>query len=295
MATGILSGALALDGQAVPAWVLLGLGLAAWAALVAVVALRGVRDRDRILREARTPAALTAVAGTAVLGTRLVLVGLSGPGAALLAVAAALWAVLVARLPRPPSGATGTWLMLTVSTEALSIGAAVVGACERVDWLLAAALAPFATGLGLYLLVISRFDLRQLATGLGDQWITGGALAISALAAARIAWATRELGYLEGVAPGLRTAAVVLWGSTMAWFAVLAACELTWRRGRYDVRRWATVFPLGMSAAAAFVAGSVAAAPALTDFARVWVWAGFLVWLVVLAGAARRAIAIATD
>jgi hypothetical protein len=34
--------------------------------------------------------------------------------------------------------------------------------------------------------VISRFDLRQLVVGHGDHWITGGALAISTLAAGKI-------------------------------------------------------------------------------------------------------------
>jgi hypothetical protein len=44
--------------------------------------------------------------------------------------------------------------------------------------------------------VISRFDLRQLLSGLGDHWITGGALAISTLAAGNIASGARTLGIL---------------------------------------------------------------------------------------------------
>jgi hypothetical protein len=34
---------------------------------------------------------------------------------------------------------------------------------------------------------MSRFDVRELVIGRGDQWITGGALAISALTATNIA------------------------------------------------------------------------------------------------------------
>jgi hypothetical protein len=45
------------------------------------------------------------------------------------------------------------------------------------------------------------------------------------------------------------------------------------------VRRWSTVFPVGMYAACSFIVGAAAHAPGITDFARVWVWAGVAVWL----------------
>ena len=61
---------------------------------------------------------------------------------------------------------------------------------------------------------------------------------------------------------------------------------------RYDLRRWSTVFPVGMYAACSFVVGAVASVPAITDFARVWVWVAVAVWLAVLAGLARRAPAL---
>ncbi|MGO9790948.1 MAG: hypothetical protein ACLP8S_16060 [Solirubrobacteraceae bacterium] len=37
------------------------------------------------------------------------------------------------------------------------------------------------------------------------------------------------------------------------------------------MRRWSTVFPLGMYAASSFVVGALATATAIGDF-RVWVW-----------------------
>jgi tellurite resistance protein TehA-like permease len=42
-----------------------------------------------------------------------------------------------------------------------------------------------------------------------------------------------------------------------------------------------TVFPVGMYAACSFDVGTAARAPALTDFAHVWVWAGLAIWLIV--------------
>jgi tellurite resistance protein TehA-like permease len=47
------------------------------------------------------------------------------------------------------------------------------------------------------------------------------------------------------------------------------------------VRRWATVFPVGMYAASSFDVGQVAGVPGVTDFARVWVWVAFALWLLV--------------
>jgi tellurite resistance protein TehA-like permease len=56
----------------------------------------------------------------------------------------------------------------------------------------------------------------------------------------------------------------------------------------YDVRRWSTVFPVGMYAACSFVVGTAARVGGITDFARVWVWVGFALWLVVFAAMLRR-------
>ena len=64
----------------------------------------------------------------------------------------------------------------------------------------------------------------------------------------------------------------MLWALTIAWLPVLLAAEVLRPRLRYDVRRWSTVFPVGMYAACSFVVGAAARAPGITDFARVWVW-----------------------
>jgi hypothetical protein len=83
--------------------------------------------------------------------------------------------------------------MLTVSTESLAVLSATLAARDRADWLLYAALIPLLLGLGFYAVAMSRFDLRQLVIGRGDQWITGGALAISALATADLTLAAHSL------------------------------------------------------------------------------------------------------
>jgi Voltage-dependent anion channel len=173
----------------------------------------------------------------------------------------------------------GSSLVLTVSTESLAVLAAALAAREHARWLLYASLAPFALGLGFYVFAIRSFDLRQLAVGRGDHWITGGALAISTLAAGRIMLAATSLNTLAGIHETLKIVSLALWALTIAWLPALLAAELLRPRLRYDVRRWSTVFPVGMYAACSFVVGAAATAPAITNFARIWVWAGVAVWL----------------
>ncbi len=291
MGTGIVSIALSLDGRETLSRILLVVAAAMWATLAVLVPIRATRDRPRFRADVRTPAALTSVAGTAVLGTRLTLLGWTWAGAALLVIAFGLWAALLAPVLvswRTPT--VGASLVLTVSTESLAVLDATLAAHERARWLLVAALAPFALGLCFYVFVIARFDPRQLGVGRGDHWITGGALAISTLAAGGITAGAKTLSILGGGEGLLKDLALGLWVATMLWLPLLLLAEALRPRVHYDVRRWSTVFPFGMYAACSFVVGTVAHAGAITSFARVWVWVALAVWAVVFAAMIRRAL-----
>ena len=71
----------------------------------------------------------------------------------------------------------------------------------------------------------------------------------------------------------------------MLWLAPLIAAEALRPRLSYDVRRWATVFPLGMYAACSFALGQVTG---ISVFARVWTWLAVTVSVLVFAGLVRR-------
>ncbi len=105
--------------------------------------------------------------------------------------------------------------------ESLAVLAAALAAREHDRWLLYAALAPFLLGLAFYVVVIARFDPRQLGVGHGDHWITGGALAISTLAAGRITLAAKTLTTLGGDSATLKGISVGLWVLTILWLPVL--------------------------------------------------------------------------
>jgi tellurite resistance protein TehA-like permease len=222
MGTGIASLGLSFDHRDLLSRILLAITAAVWIALGLVLIWRALSDRERVLREARMPSALTGVAGTAVLGSRLETLGWNWAGISLLVIALALWLMLLGPVLRGLVTPTvGVSLMLTVATESLAVLAVDLASHARAAWLLYAAFAPLGLGLALYAWVMSRFDLRQLVVARGDHWITGGALAISTLAAGEVALAARSLHELSGSAEALRTISTVLWATTVAWLPVL--------------------------------------------------------------------------
>lgn len=285
MGTGIVSTALFSTGHRGLSDVVLGLALAAWVALAAVVLVRLARDPEGVVRGARAAEALTAVAATCVLGTRVVLGGSDDAGTLLLIAGAALWLVLVVPALRalPPRAHGGT-LLLCVGTEAIAGLAAALAAARGASWLLvpAAVLAPL--GLVLYLDVLRRIDPREPVRGHGDHWVLGGALAIAALAFANLHQGATALGAAPDLHGALRTATIAVAVAAALWLPVLVVSEVVAPRLRYDARRWATVFPVGMYAAAASVVGKAEGSGLLRDVAGVLVWVAVAVWAVVLAG-----------
>lgn len=142
------------------------------------------------------------------------------------------------------------------------------------------------------MLVLLHFDFRQLQEGAGDHWVACGALAISALAAGKLTAASGEpLGWAEPLRSWLSAVTFVLLLAALAWYAVIAAAELRRPRPGYDPRRWATVFPLGMTAVAALTAAGEAG-PAtsgwLDPLGRALLWVAVAVWALVAVGSAKR-------
>ncbi|HKU58375.1 MAG TPA: hypothetical protein VJP39_02120 [Gaiellaceae bacterium] len=273
MATGIVSVGFALDGETLLSRVLLVLAGAAWVALVLLLA-RGLRFGRP------TVSVLTCVAGTEVLGARLAQLGWHREAAVLLAVGALLWVRLVPSVMRTRLPATGSSFLLVVATESLAVLAAAIAGGR--SWLWVTAIVCAAAGLVLYVAVVAVFSVRELFGGHGDHWIAGGALAIAALACARVA--------TVGHASGLANVALAVWSAAAAWLVALLVAEVTAPRPGYDAARWATVFPLGMYAVCSFAVAKAAGVGALADFARVWIWVAFAGWLAASSGISRRAV-----
>jgi tellurite resistance protein TehA-like permease len=82
---------------------------------------------------------------------------------------------------------------------------------------------------------------------------------------------------------------LVLWCLAMAWLFPLVIAEVLRPRLGYDLRRWATVFPLGMYAACSFATSQVTGITGITNFAQLWTWVAFTASLLALGGLLRRA------
>lgn len=293
MGTGIVSVALLLTGNVDISRVLMWIAAAMWAALALSLAARVVIDRPRLRGEARLPASLTSVAGTAVLGVRFTLYGWSWAGVAALCIGAVLCVVFMVPVVRHLGrSVTGGAFLVTVAVESLAELSSVVAVNRNSGLLAVLAVILAVAGLVTYPWVLLRFDFGQITRGAGDHWVTGGALAISTLACAGCAAALRATDTARGLAPTLDTVAVILLVAALLWVPPLVVGEITRPRLRYDVARWATVFPLGMYAAAAFETGVGEGPRPLTDLADVWVWVALSVWVVVAAAGARHTLAL---
>ena len=265
MASGIVSVDLHHNGWEALSWLVLALAAAAWLWGCLGAGLR------------REPAA---VAATAVVGTGLAGVGFEPAAWALLAAAVALW---VAQLPglegdRAWRSGSGSVFLATVATESIAVLAATLAHVAGDRWLGAFGFLFLLVGLGLYARALVFFRPRELLHGRGDQWIAGGALAISTLACAR----------LDPELAQLRVVSYVLWAAAMLWLPALAAGELLNPRLVGAPDRWSTVFPLGMYAAMSFAVGSLAGADWLRAFARGWGFGAAAVWALVLVDAVGR-------
>ncbi|MFD9485659.1 hypothetical protein ACFWBX_17065 [Streptomyces sp. NPDC059991] len=159
--------------------------------------------------------------------------------------------------------------------------AATLAAMGEGDWLARSALVVFGLGVLLYGEALVRFDFRQVWTGAGDQWIAGGALAISALAGSKL---TASPLWTGNAHQALRTATLILLGLDLAWYAILLTAEVVRPRPHYDVRRWATVFPLGMAAVAALSTAAAAHVTGLRTLGVVLLWVAVAAWLLTLVG-----------
>ncbi|MEY9860698.1 tellurite resistance protein TehA-like permease [Catenulispora sp. GAS73] len=285
MATGIVSVGLRQVGAGVLSDVALALAGVLWLALAEDFGRRLLWQRQRWASESRTPAALTGVAATTVLGVRISLAGWQPVAVALLILATLLWPLLLwAVLRHLTPHMPGAVFLICVATQGMATLSATLAAALPARWLFWPALVLFVIGLGLYLYALGHFDGSAVRDDAGDHWVAGGALAISALACAKLTEAKSWTGSLHST---LQVTALVLIALAWLWYVVLAAAEVRWPRLRYDVRRWATIFPMGMTGAATSEVAKATGWSHLTGVGHTLVWIAAAAWLLVFIGLVR--------
>lgn len=280
MATGIISIGLHITGFEVISRITLGFAAAAWVLLAADFITRLLWNRSRWESEADTAPALTAVAASTVVGTRFSLLGWQPVAVVLLILATAVWPVLLTTVVRHwTTRMPGAAFLVCVSTQGLAVLATTLAAAGVRAWLAAAALLFFILGLLLYIAAFTHFDVRQIWRGAGDHWVSAGALAISALAGSKLVAWHAWTGTLH---TALQVTTWILLALTLAGYVLLVAAEFVRFRPGYDIRRWATVFPLGMTAVAVLSCGVALDVPPMHNLGKLLLAVAVAVWLLVL-------------
>ncbi|WP_329371875.1 tellurite resistance/C4-dicarboxylate transporter family protein [Streptomyces sp. NBC_01483] len=287
MASGIVSIGLHLVGQEALSWILFVLAAIGWLALAVDFGRQLLRERDQWEAKADTPPALTAVASTTLLGTWFALQGWSGVAVAALVVAVLIWPVLLTSVVRHwRRRLPGTVFLVCVATQGLAVLSGTLVVSLPSGWLAWPTLGWFVLGLVLYAFSFLRFDLGQVRSGMGDQWVAGGTLAISALAGSKLlavpAWRDTALHDV------LRPLMLVLLALSACWYAVLIFAEVRWLRPHYDTGRWATVFPMGVTAVATLSVADAAAVGWLWTPGQVLLWIAVAAWVITLVGLVRH-------
>jgi tellurite resistance protein TehA-like permease len=318
MATGIVSIAASLDGLPFVALPLLAINIAAYPILWALLFRRLLRDRAGVLAELadhRSAAGfLTLVAGTGVLGNQLALLVPRPEVVALLWIAALLlWIGLVycfflilAIQPEKPSlaaGIDGSWLLVTVATEATAIlGTHAAGGLPWSQTVLYSSLCLFLLGGFFYLTIILLIIYRWLFAALGPEevtpsyWINMGAVAIATLTGARLELVSHSDPLLAGLAPVITMATLLFWAIATWWLPLLTAMAV-WRHLvrrvplQYRFDHWSAVFPLGMYTVATANVADILSLGLLAAIARVFVWIALASWLAACAGMLRHRLA----
>jgi len=294
MSTGIVSVALHLASVEWFSLCWLVVGGLIWIVLAAVFVRRLFDYRARWVSEADTPPALTGVAATCVLGARCVLLDWNHIGSVALVIALVAWIVLTPAVLRHWALPTvGAHFLLCVATQGLAVLGAALVVSASAYWLVAPAFVALLLGLFFYLMVLVRFSLDQFRVGAGDHWVFAGGLAISALAAGLIGPAAKDAGWPESLYESIRIAGIVTVCLAMIGYVILVVCEIRWPRLHYDVRRWSTAFPMGMTAAASLTLAGSSDAAWLRPVGLVLVWPAVVVCLILLVGSGRHLAAAA--
>jgi tellurite resistance protein TehA-like permease len=313
MATGIIS-ITAWDFQLLPLAVgLFAFNLVAYTVLAALTALRALRYPRQLFADMTDhrlgPGFFTAVAASCILGTQFLLLAHSLTAAvALLSLGIVLWIGLTytvftafaVKRDKPPleRGITGAWLIAVVATQSIVVLAALIAR----DWpqphrleLNFFALSMWLWGGMFYIWIISLIFYRYSFFAFSPSdltppyWINMGAMAISALAGARLLENASDAPFLASILPFLKGFTVFYWATATWWIPMLLVLGV-WRHLirrfplRYDPLYWGAVFPLGMFSIATRQMANALDLPFLEPLPWVMFLAALVAWGLAFAG-----------
>lgn len=304
MASGIVSMGLYLLGYHVASTVLAIIMVIAYAVLIVLNLWRFVAYRSAMISDfsdlQRSFGFFTFVAGTGVLGSRLALSGWWNTATVLLTIAAVSWLILGYAVPvvavlgkgRRPliKSANGSWFVWTVGAQSVAVLAATLEPIFDDANHILAVTAVFAWSLGtvLYIAVAMLVTLRMMSFRLDPRefnppyWVSMGAVAITVVAAARIA--EMSSAPMVDATRGLVAGVAVLMWCFATWLIPALVGVGIWRHIVhrvplvYESGLWSMVFPLGMYSVAGIYLGRVNALPIVEAIGSGWLWVAVTAW-----------------
>ena len=311
MATGIVSLAMHFEGFPGFPEVLLWLNVIFYVVLWVITIVRIALFRSALIADlthhARGVTFLTAVAATGVLGAEFaILTPFIAVAVGLWVFAVLLWTILIYTFfaavtiaePKPSIDVAinGSWLLVTVATESLSIlGTLVARAHGPVSPILFVALCTYLLGAMFYILFIALIVYRWIflrmepAKLTPPYWINMGALAITTLAGARLILSSGSWEVLHDLKPFTSGFTLFFWATGTWWIPLLVIVGF-WRHViervpvTYDPQYWSLVFPLGMYTVATFVFANAAGMPFLLIIPRIFVYIAMFAWCITFGG-----------
>jgi tellurite resistance protein TehA-like permease len=316
MATGITATAAERLGLGPLAWGLFALNLVAYAVLLLLSGVRLAVYPSRLWADlnehGRAPAFLTTVAGTCVLGTQFIVLGvLPLVAAGLWFLGLALWVVLTygffllmsIKEQKPPlaEGINGTWMLLVVGTQSVSILGTLLSTLHEghTVLLLGLTIGLFLLGCMHYIILIALVMYRFLFFPLRAReltppyWINMGAVAITTLSGSLLIRSASDWSVLRELLPFLKGFTLFFWVTSTWWLPLLLALG-AWRHLymrvplQYDVQYWSMVFPIGMYAVATFRLSEALGWTSLLPLPRVFGFVALGTWLLAFTAQMRR-------
>lgn len=185
----------------------------------------------------------------------------------------------------------GSWLLMVVSTQALSIsGSIVAGHFELPNQpVFFVSMSFYFLGLILYILIISFIFFRMVFIPLRPQdfhpsyWINMGAAAISTLAGVMMIQQIQAMPEHLRFLPVFETLTVLSWIIGVFWIPVIVYLEI-WKRRKTKVKyvpnQWSIVFPLGMFTVCTFKMAEQMELSFLISLPSYTIYIAFFAWLI---------------